>query len=496
MMARMRLRASLSRAGLVAALGVFGLAAIPAVLTASAPPVTDVDIWWVAAAGRRMLAEHAVPRTNGFSFVDGDVPWVMHEWVFGPPYAAGLERWGPRFFLAVGLASCLAVLALLLAGTIGRVRHRLAGALLALLGLLCFDGRLGDVRPLGVAILFPMAVALLCFTEELTRARVVMLVACEWIWANAHGSFPLGLALLGASTLAYPGQRRRRVLTLGAAAAATLINPYGLRLHALVAGYVLGSDGVYAVIRKAIIEFLPLWQVPGFTATATLVGLALLALAALALAALKPTRVHGLTMLAFLALGVLHCRNIEVCGLTALLVLGSAADRALDLSVASTSPALGRRSLLLLAAPAALGLVAFARRPSAPAGAWVSDELGGAALFDLVPNLPDHARVFAPFVTSGLAIWLGDRRGARVLYDARNDPYRPETAWDALTLDNPQPAKVVAARFDKYGVEQALAKDGTWLARDLASLPAWRTLRRTDGWTAYARVEQPATVQP
>ena len=492
----MRLRATLSRAGLVAALGTFGLAVIPAVLTASAPPVTDVDIWWVAAAGRRMLADHAVPRINLFSFVDGDVPWVMHEWLFGPPYAAGLERWGPRFFLAVGLASCLGVLALLLAGTVGRARHRLAGALLALVGLLCFYGRLGDVRPLGVAILFPMAVVLLCFTEELTRGRAVMLVACEWIWANAHGSFPLGLALMGASAFAYPGQRKRRFLTVGAAAAATLVNPYGLRLHALVAGYLLGSNGVYAVIRKAIIEFLPLWQVPGFTAPATLFGLALLGLAALELAAVRPTRVHGLTMLALLTLGVLHCRNIEVCGLTALLILASAADRALDLVAASTSPALGRRALLLLAAPAVLGVVAFARRPSAPAGAWVSDELGGAALFDLVPNLPEHARVFAPFVTSGLAIWLGDRGGSRVMYDARNDPYRPQTAWDALTLDNPQPPRVVAARFEKYGVEQALAKDGTWLARDLASLPAWRTLRQADGWTVYARAERSAPAQP
>ena len=58
------------------------VAALFAALTLVATkPIADPDVWWVAAAGREMMAQGHVPLTNLFSFADGAHPWIMHEWL-------------------------------------------------------------------------------------------------------------------------------------------------------------------------------------------------------------------------------------------------------------------------------------------------------------------------------------------------------------------------------------------------------------------------------
>lgn len=76
-------------AGTVGAM--FALLSLRAVIE----PVFDPDVWWVAAVGRDEILRGHLPRTNGYSFVDGAVPWVMHEWLLGAPYALGLARFCP-----------------------------------------------------------------------------------------------------------------------------------------------------------------------------------------------------------------------------------------------------------------------------------------------------------------------------------------------------------------------------------------------------------------
>src|SRR5262249_25503493 len=57
-------------------------------------PVDDLDVWWIAAAGRDLLATSAVPRVNAYSYTAPDSPWVMHELAFGLLYAFGLHAVG------------------------------------------------------------------------------------------------------------------------------------------------------------------------------------------------------------------------------------------------------------------------------------------------------------------------------------------------------------------------------------------------------------------
>src|SRR5512139_2612761 len=79
------------------------LSACYAMLSAVSVQVSDPDAFWVAAAGRELLAQHRVPTTNLFSFTEPNTPWVMHEWLLGPVYAIGLQQLGPAFFIATAL---------------------------------------------------------------------------------------------------------------------------------------------------------------------------------------------------------------------------------------------------------------------------------------------------------------------------------------------------------------------------------------------------------
>src|ERR1700759_3402162 len=57
------------------------LVLIPAVLGSSKTIFNDGDVSWHIATGRWILAHHAIPRTDPFSFTWFGKPWVPIEWL-------------------------------------------------------------------------------------------------------------------------------------------------------------------------------------------------------------------------------------------------------------------------------------------------------------------------------------------------------------------------------------------------------------------------------
>ena len=457
--------------------------------------VDDADVWWVAAAGRQMLATGAVPRTNGWSFVEPDHPWVMHEWLFGPPYAWGLGSLGPRSFALTG--------ALVLAATVGRARHFAVGCVAALVAVVLFAHP--TARPTWVALVFPAAMALLAFRETLGRVAAGACVVLELVWANAHGSFPLGVVLLGAGAWAGAIDRRRRIAVSLAAAAVTLVNPYGLRLHALVLDYLLASPGHGIGDLTPLAEYAPLWDVRYF-AVHSVAAIALLAALVLsAVWALRDAahRARAALVLALVPLAVVHARFAPTLAIVAAIVLLPALDDA----VARTRLAAyaggrwrpGRGTLGIytgvLAGIAAAGFVTVASRP---ADSWIDPALGGASFLRLASQLPDGAQVVTPFRSAGLVLWLAAPRGVRVFYDSRNDPYSAEMRRVGLTLLERSPGAIVD-ELERRGTTYALVpspRGGDPALRRgydgaLGVAPGWSTQARDGEWCLYARRPAP-----
>lgn len=470
-------------------LGVIGATlAAAAMLVAVTSPVVDPDVWWVAAAGRRMLAEGAVPRANVFSYVEPEHAWIMHEWLLGPPYAWALERVGPAGFDLIAGCALLFELGLLAAATVMRTRRLEVGLAAFAAAVALYGGRFVTARPTGVSLVFALGFALLAFAPRFSRTSMVMAVAIELVWANAHGSFPLGVVLL---LVAAAEQRRDRLLRTVAAAlscVATLVTPYGLALHRFVLGYFAGNAGIYHSIHTHITEFGPVWRAP--VTALDIIGLAVDAAIIAAAMRSRRYRLRAAFCFGLWGLAVLHYRNLEFAGLLSVALLVPYLDDAADgvARARAAAPHLRPRivtSALVILPACLLGIgafcVAFSRRQPSE---WIKD---GPALMTAMRAVPDGARAFVPFQRAGIAIWCGAPRGVRVFFDSRNDCYSPATFDAFMSLTLPGSRQAWRATLDASGTDTALLSRSDPLDGFLSTEPGWTRLAAEGSWRVYHR---------
>jgi hypothetical protein len=385
---------------------------------AARSPLGDVDVGWITAAGKRILQTHEVPRVNGYSFVAPEHPWIMHEWGFGVLYALGYGAFGVRFFAMIAAAATMATGALVVDRAFRALAPAFAAVLCATLFVVAFE-RMTSARPIGVVTL--LAAIMVVIAPRRTALSDALCVLVELVWTNLHGSFPLGLVILAAM--------RARPAALVTAGASTILNPYGLRLWGHVLRYAFGTDETIAIVRERVLEFAPVWRA-GYHAVVTPFELA-------ALVVLGAFAAHRRSLLAALLVGLalLQARNVTIALVVGTLVV-------LDAKGAR------ERWIAPVAACAAALVCVFAR-------AAIDDAIGGAAFVGLVHRLPDGARVFVPFRSSGLLLLYGAERGVTTFYDARNDCYPPAIARLALRLKDgilPEGGLVGALRGTEWAI--------------------------------------------
>jgi hypothetical protein len=211
-------------------------AAAAAALTAFSPQIfNDGDTFMHVAAGARMLDQGAVLHADPFSFTFQGRPWQTHEWLSEVLMALAFRAAG---WSGVALLSAAAVGAT--AGLMARHLGRwLSGPVLIgvlVLGLASLSSSL-LARPHLLALPFlEMWAAEIVIAKSEGRLpslwRLPLLMA---VWANLHGSFLFGLALLGAFGLeSVVAGRARPMLVLrwaglGAVSAlAAVASPHGI----------------------------------------------------------------------------------------------------------------------------------------------------------------------------------------------------------------------------------------------------------------------------
>lgn len=462
-----------------AASGVFAVSAAVA-------KVQDPDVWWIAAAGRDLLASGRVPRENAYAFTDPAHPWIMHEWLFAAPFAQGLARAGPAFFALAALAFMLATFALVLVHTMNAPTGLRARGLYSLATLLCFGKRCTSARPSGAALLFAVAMAHIAFRPRLRWRDVALAAAIELVWANAHGSFPLGVALLGAGAACAWWEKRRddialRAAAVGIAAAVTPINPYGLKLHRFVLAYFRGEPGVFAAIHEHIAEFAPLWRDTSVLGVPEKLGFAWMTGLALAAIASPRWRARGAVVLGLALLAALHVRHIEQLGLLGAMILAPRAGEIAERLGLRAGRGEAARTRAVAAAMLAVGALALTLHVGARASRdpddWIDPSLGGRSFVRLARAVPDGARVYAPFESSGLLLWLASQRGVRVYHDPRNDCFSRAVTDDAIALLAPD--ATAESRLLDRGTDFVLSPASSPL-RDF--LGAWKPTAADGDW--------------
>lgn len=227
-------------------------------------PLADADIGWHIRTGQLILQTHAIPHTDPFSTSMQGRTWFAWEWL----YDVGL---GILYRLG-GLNAVVWLPAVLVALTITLLLRFLLNdgtglPLSIVLALLVLGAALIHLyaRPHIVSWLFSLNwLAALRYWEKAPWEQGRTPRWLPWFfpvsmlaWVNLHGGWLFGMALLagfalaawiermqtkdGFAAIAVAKRARAMCRALGWSALATLMNPYGWRLHAHIYQY-LGSS--------------------------------------------------------------------------------------------------------------------------------------------------------------------------------------------------------------------------------------------------------------
>lgn len=399
----------------VAALVLFGF-------RAGARPIGDNSALTHLRTGIDMARTGAIPRTDPYSWTAPGARWVVQSWL--PEWTYGWAyRLGGFKLVVFEQAVLLAVLAWLV------VRLARAGSALrtAAAGItaLGVGAALWSPRPL----LFGLICMALTITIVERRKPPWLLVPVVWVWVNSHGSFPLGLAWLGARAVgealdwrAWPRETWRYIVGFGAGLAVSVLNPLGPRL--LVFPFRLGQK---SEAFRTIVE----WRSPDFSRSGGYLVLGALALALVLLLRARLNWRDVLPVVGFIAAALLAARNIAPLAV----VLAPALGRALrNPDTAPIGPAgnprMNRAVLVTIAAAfVVFGALVFTFKPIDTAGyptrsvTWM-EQRGLLA--------EPHRLANQELVGNYLTLRYGSR--ARVFIDDRFDMYPLGVSRDYRTL--------------------------------------------------------------
>ncbi|MDQ4069327.1 MAG: hypothetical protein M3203_07640 [Actinomycetota bacterium] len=281
-------------------------------------PIADNSMLTHLRTGIDMVGGAGIPRKDPYSWSAEGGDWVVQSWL--PEWTYGWAHRIGGFKLVVLeqalLVALLAWLVLRLARTGSPSRTALSGLIVIGLGF-----RFWAPRPL----LFGLVCMALTVTIVERRRTNWLLVPVVWFWVQSHGSFPLGLAWLGARAVgegldwrAWPRDAMSYVGGFAAGLALSVLNPLGARL--LTFPITLGD-------RRDAFERIVEWMSPDFQRGSGRVALVFLFLALLLLVRARLPWRDVVPVVVFLAAGLVASRNMPVFAIVVAPVLARVLKR-------------------------------------------------------------------------------------------------------------------------------------------------------------------------
>jgi hypothetical protein len=284
--------------------------------------LNDPDTYWQIAVGQWILDHRAVPQIDIYSFTMYGQPWISTQWLAQVLLAGSysIAGWtGPVVLTAASIAVTFG----LLAGFLGRRLTETASLSFVATAFALIAGHL-LARPHVLA--FPIMVAWvggLVAAMDRRGAPSFWLLPLMALWANMHGGFVLGIALIAPMAL-------EAVWTADAPLRKSIALHWALfAIAALVASCLTpyGWDALFAARRilnlGAALDLIGEWRPANFAHPGSLEAVVALALA-LALwrgVRLPPIRLALVVGFALMALS--HVRNAEILALLGPMVLAT-----------------------------------------------------------------------------------------------------------------------------------------------------------------------------
>jgi len=464
--------------------------------------VRSNDFWWHVRAGQWIVANGRIPAVDLFSYTRLGTPFTYEAWLMEVVLYLLLRSGGLPLVIYFHALAITAAYALLF-----RTAHRAGGgdarwAVLVTLAAAALGANNWSVRPQTIS--FPFFALTLFLLEASARRQgagvnerqgsraLWALPPLFALWANAHGGFVFGLALLGAGLLGrlvdWLKHRQRfptrLVLVAGLCAAATCLTPSGLGMVNYVLGFVR-----HPITQSLNVEFMPPTVRTGDGLL--LFGFSACLAALLAVSRYRPTAGEALRLLLFGGLALTARRNVVWFGFVA----APAAAACLGCWAAGRGTPRAQRAgrpRLNQAFAALLGLLAFVSLPwlrpqlPLPKGrqAYLAPETPVRAVAFL-NTLPTPLRLVHSEADGSYLIWASP--GVPVFIDTRIELY-PKEQWDDYIA-------VFQARYDweaileRYGADTLLLERRTAgpLIAAAAASPDWRQLYDDDQAVIYQR---------
>lgn len=460
---------------------VFGLLVYAATMARLNEILADPDTYWHITLGNWILAHHAVPHRDLWSFTKAGAPFVAMEWLSEVVIAAIYDVFGWAGLTAMAALAAAAAVTLQVRFLLRYLTPAYAGMAAALTWSMVLGHILARPHIFSLPLIVVWTAALVAARRN-ERAPPWRLVPLMTLWSNLHASYLLGLGLAGLlgveAVLAapdWPGRLRAARgwgLFCAVAFAAALLTPYGIT----------GLLQPLKLLRMSFaLSILTEWQSPNFQQYQPLELWILVALAAAFLLSWRLPATRLGIMLLLLHMALAHRRHAEILGLVAPLLLAPAlAPQLADRPGQGRALALVDRIMAEMAKPASIGGGALA--------AAMLFLISAAAL--LPRHLADERADITP--TAALAAIAARRitgpvlndygfggylifRGIKTFIDGRADFYGDpfiKRYYDAVSLMNGKLPELL----QRYHITWTLFAPHTPAIRLIEHLPGWHRL--------------------
>jgi hypothetical protein len=201
----------------------------------------DGDTGWHIRAGEWILRNRAVPTHDLFSFTRPGAEWFAWEWLWDA-CAAALHRCGGMPAVVFASVATIAATSLLVYGLAVRAGASAPVAAAVTIVASAISSVHWLARPHLVSVLFAALALRLLERTRKNPGWLWSLPLLILLWTQLHGGFPIGIVFIAAYAVEAAARRDFRLAAAYTACAAvsslaSLLNPYGWRLHAHMISY-------------------------------------------------------------------------------------------------------------------------------------------------------------------------------------------------------------------------------------------------------------------
>ena len=198
----------------------------------------DPDTFWHIRTGQWILDHARLPTVDFYSYTESGKPWISTEWLSEIFYAVAFKLGGWRAVTIVAATSCAAIIGIVCFYLLRHLRFSVAIGWAVLTAAAISPHFLARPHIFSYILLAIWMINLLeAYDDEFSLPPLLTLAPLMILWANLHGSFTLGLALLyifaGFSVYQNFLQRNytkcwRVVIVTSVVTASALLTPYGI----------------------------------------------------------------------------------------------------------------------------------------------------------------------------------------------------------------------------------------------------------------------------